>query len=311
MAPRSIQLPNLVALCADFELRSNSRCHAVSSTAERWALASTFLDEEERRTFPGLRPGLLAALCYPTCDAAQLLRLAQFFVLLIHWVDKEDVSEDADAEAAFDPIQQRFLGASLVPWRARFLRHLSAFHSSLERVATDNADGVVPDFESYVTLRRDSCGIKMMFDLIEYAEGLVVPEDVYALPAMQQLRQNAVDIVAWSIDIASYARKQARDDKHNLVAVLMPQKGLAAQGAVNAAAQLVKATAASFLANERTVLRSSSSGATDADIRRFMLGLRDCVAGAVHWLYETERFFGESGEDVRTFGWVFLPPKET
>ncbi|PFH45987.1 hypothetical protein AMATHDRAFT_8405 [Amanita thiersii Skay4041] len=34
--------------------------------------------------------------------------------------------------------------------------------------------------------------------------------------------------------------------------------------------------------------------------------LRDYIAGAVHWFYETELYFGTKGEEVKAFGWVFL-----
>ncbi|KAF4565373.1 hypothetical protein EYR40_002624 [Pleurotus pulmonarius] len=43
------------------------------------------------------------------------------------------------------------------------------------------------------------------------------------------------------------------------------------------------------------------------DVRSYVNGLRDCVVGYIHWLYETEIYFGQLGDEVRATGWTFLP----
>lgn len=34
--------------------------------------------------------------------------------------------------------------------------------------------------------------------------------------------------------------------------------------------------------------------------------MRDCIAGFIHWVYESERYFGKRYEEVAKFGWVFM-----
>lgn len=46
------------------------------------------------------------------------------------------------------------------------------------------------------------------------------------------------------------------------------------------------------------------------DLRLWVAGLRDCIVGTVHWLYETDMFFGDSGMHVREYGWIFLKPSQ-
>lgn len=41
------------------------------------------------------------------------------------------------------------------------------------------------------------------------------------------------------------------------------------------------------------------------EAERYVRALEDCVAGGVHWLYETPLFFGAQGAEIRAFGWVF------
>jgi hypothetical protein len=86
----SYKLPNLVALTRPFELRTNQNCRAVSFASEQWLLEPTdALDASGRealhdaKTGLSQRSGLLAALCYPTCDAPQLRLVTDFLGLLV------------------------------------------------------------------------------------------------------------------------------------------------------------------------------------------------------------------------------------
>ena len=101
-------------------------------------------------------------------------------------------------------------------------------------------------------------------------------------------------------DIASYAQHPRTG---NLVTVVMNERRYTTQGAVHFAGNMVKDTLCNFLENETLV---PVFGDWDEDVRAYIRGLRDCIVGCVHWLYETDRFFGETGEDVRSSGWVFV-----
>ena len=45
------------------------------------------------------------------------------------------------------------------------------------------------------------------------------------------------------------------------------------------------------------------------DLPKFVQILKDCIVGTINWAYETELYFGTKGEEIRTFGWVFLAPR--
>ncbi|CDO76822.1 hypothetical protein BN946_scf185033.g19 [Trametes cinnabarina] len=270
----SIRLPNFPALCnAHFELRSNPHCRHVTLASEKWALSTPlFLDADEEARLPGARLGLLAALCFPTCDASQLLAITKFLIVVLHWVDRPR-SLYADEEM-LDPIWTKYLRPTTRrDWQKRFQRHLAAFRLKRALAAQDAVQGVVPDLESYIDLRRDASGAKMLLDMIVYAEGLNIPQYIYEHPALRRLRQDAADIIAWST------------------------------AAAHCAGNLVKDTIANFLANEASLPCFDD---WDLDVRAYVRGLKDCIAGTINWLYETDRFFGESAEDVRSSGWVFL-----
>lgn len=56
----------------------------------------------------------------------------------------------------------------------------------------------VPDLESYIPFRRDASGCKPCFALIEYANGLDLPDEVFEDPTVCALQEIANDIVSWS-----------------------------------------------------------------------------------------------------------------
>jgi hypothetical protein len=118
---------------------------------------------------------------------------------------------------------------------------------------------------------------------------------------------------------------RCRANAHNLVSLLQHEQGLTVQGALTAAGNTVKRALESASAAERTLCVLAASvpyrvpGALPLapldspdphadDVRLFVRGLRDVMIGAVHWLYETEFYFDNKGDEVRQFGWVFLSP---
>ena len=86
----SIRMPNFPAFCCPhFELRCSPHCHSTLVASEKWALSTPlFLDPDEEAALPGLRFGLLAALCFPTADPGPLLAVAKFLIVLHHWTDR-------------------------------------------------------------------------------------------------------------------------------------------------------------------------------------------------------------------------------
>jgi len=56
----------------------------------------------------------------------------------------------------------------------------------------------IPDLDSYIRFRRDSSGCNPCFTLIEYANGLDLPDEVFEDPIVRTLQETTNDIVSWS-----------------------------------------------------------------------------------------------------------------
>ena len=90
----------------------------------------------------------------------------------------------------------------------------------------------------------------------------------------------------------------------------MKERNYSFGGALSYVGILVKQSAEAFLSTERELAACVDPILKNDDTKRYVHGLRDCIAGTVNWLYETERYLGTKGNEVRSFGWVFVPVLE-
>lgn len=98
------------------------------------------------------------------------------------------------------PHLTRLISLAHKDWDAHFARAVNSFRAAQLQVVINHSKNAVPDLEAYIELRRDASGLKMVFDLIELAEGLELPdEDGEEGEAIRRLKQCAADIIAWSL----------------------------------------------------------------------------------------------------------------
>ena len=75
---------------------------------------------------------------------------------------------------------------------------MDLFFKAVTIQARDRAAGVIPDLEDYVVMRRNTSGCKPSWALIEYANGLDLPDEVMEHQVIQNLDDATNDLVTWS-----------------------------------------------------------------------------------------------------------------
>lgn len=80
----------------------------------------------------------------------------------------------------------------------RFVHTMDLFFKTVTVQARDRAAGITPDLEEYIAIRRDNSGCKPCFALIEYANGLDLPDEVMEHPIVHGLTEAANDLVTWT-----------------------------------------------------------------------------------------------------------------
>jgi len=94
---------------------------------------------------------------------------------------------------------------------------------------------------------------------------------------------------------------------HNIVTVIMNEKGVDLDGALNWLAEYHGQVLSNFQAQYR--LLPSSGPAVDADVNVFVERLAYWIRGFDCWSLETERYFGTKGPEIKKHRVVRLQPK--
>ncbi|KAG6916361.1 hypothetical protein DXG01_007197 [Tephrocybe rancida] len=244
------------------------------------------------------------------------------------------------------PDLQRLVAKANSSWTTRFTQAVHSFHSAQLQIVSGQKHHVIPDLETYLPLRRDLSGLFLLLDLIEVTENLTLPSmNEQMLQKFTRMKHLALDIICCSLDVVSFNIDQVQGNHYNLISVLMTHNHLSLQGAVNLAGSMIKdmfdvfadsqislfspptppqpnQSGAFSLSSSWTWFRSSrfvdpaalsvpnlevgGDLARLGDLPAYIQVLKDCIVGTINWAYETELYFGRKGEEIRTFGWVFL-----
>ncbi|PFH45586.1 hypothetical protein AMATHDRAFT_71495 [Amanita thiersii Skay4041] len=330
-SPTSFTLPDLVSHCT-FPLRVNPSCSPIARASEEWLLAAANHTPKKRAAFMGLKAGELTAACYPDADPQHLRVCDDFMNYLFNlddWLDEFDVEgtvgmERCCVDAMRDPVgyetdkragvmTKSFFGRLVQTagpgCRDRFIYSMELFFCAVAQQAYDRASGVTPDLESYITVRRDTSGCKPCFQLIEYAGGFDLPDEVVDHPLIRSLEEATNDLVTWSNDIFSYNVEQSRNDTHNMIAVVMQQKGYNLQEAVDFVGECCRASIERFEMDRQQL--PSWGPDVDRDVEMYVDGLQNWIVGSLHWSFDSERYFGKVGHQIKKHRTVELLPKRT
>ncbi|KAF8905261.1 isoprenoid synthase domain-containing protein [Gymnopilus junonius] len=330
-SPKKIVLPDLVSHCT-FKLRRSRYRKLITTETKRWLFKDGNLLGKKREAYHGLRCGLLTSMCYPEAGYFQLRVVNDFLTYLFHL---DNLSDDMDNRGTHNTADE-VLNSLYHPhtWRSsarvgkmtrdfykrtiltatpgtqqRFIETFDFFFQSVTQQALDRATGVIPDLESYIALRRDTSGCKPCWALIEFAYNLNIPDEVMDHPTIHNLGEAANDLVTWSNDIFSYNVEQSKGDTHNMIPVVMNQEGVDLQTAVDFVGNMCKQSIDRFSA-ERNQLPSWGPE-IDREVAIYVNGLADWIVGSLHWSFESERYFGKNGRDVKTTRIVELLPRRT
>ncbi|KAH8103083.1 isoprenoid synthase domain-containing protein, partial [Cristinia sonorae] len=328
-SPTKIVIPDLVSHC-DFPLRNNRHRKQASSECKQWLFRGGNLSQRKKDAFHGLKAGLLTAMCYPNAAYPQLRVCCDFMNWLFHLDNlSDDMTDRGTVRTAVDIMNTLYHPKSYRAsyrvgkmtgdyWRRliltaspgaqqRFQETMDFFFQAVTQQAQDRQNGVVPDLESYISLRRDTSGCKPCWALIEYAYNLTLPDEVMEHPIIVALGEATNDLVTWSNDIFSFNVEQSKGDTHNMIVVVMKQYHLDLQSAVDFVGTMCKQAIDRFCQDRKDL--PSWGPEIDAQVKTYVDGLADWIVGSLHWSFESERYFAKLGPEVKTTRVVDLLPK--
>ncbi len=274
-----------------------------------------FRTESQWERYVSADPGMLPAQVMPRAPKGPALQAAANLLFWL-WAFDDLECDEADGEnSAGDLVQQlcslgRITEAPLGKFAANpFAAALTDLRSQLAQVASgvqvarwssamhayflantaaaiQSSHGVVPDLNTYVTLRIHSGAVKPTLMLLDVADGYELPASQMEHPNIWALNEMVCSIVGWDNDLMTYHKEVLRGGAdHNLVTVLQRTYGYSDDDAVSDALVMRDRVLCLFLR-----LRDHVANGADPNLLRYLSGLSSWVRGHLDWGLSTARY---------------------
>jgi hypothetical protein len=254
----------------------------------------------------------IAARTYPAADAELLQLVADILTWFFVSDDQYDERKLGASPQKMDKICDNFvrllrtgnlrlaispLGQALLDIRGRLTRRAGAawlrrFTSSMELYfqgclaeSRNRQNGVTPDFEEYLQIRRASVGTYPCFDLGELAMSQPCPDELVTWPVVAMLRDLATDVVAWINDIVSYQKESSFNDPHNVISVFMNDCGIAHPAAQARTVELINQQLDCFTEHARAARATLGPAGSE-----YVEGLESWIRGVYDWSFTSDRY---------------------
>ncbi|KXJ85141.1 isoprenoid synthase domain-containing protein [Microdochium bolleyi] len=224
--------------------------------------------------------------------------------------------EHASLAFLFQHIWLEFSKTATEYHKYRFKKAHRMYMMGLLRQVTVNtsseANPTALSFDTYMTYRRDTIAVDPCYVLIEWAAGLVIPQEALDHRSVAACKIASVEITCLDNDIVSLQKDLDLDVRHNAIPVLCASTHCTVQQAVNKISDMLdKRYGAVIAALADPQLSSGQWGAgVDHQIHTMLeLYVRQAV-GSLHWSFRSGRYFGDKGEEVRATRLMHVTHKE-
>ncbi|KAG2031494.1 isoprenoid synthase domain-containing protein [Suillus americanus] len=328
--PSQFILPDLTNDC-HYTLRENPHRHAVSRASDKWLSDVAQLVEPEIRGYVDMDTGAFAAVCYPDADPFHLQVCNEFFNLIFvidDWMEygvvdvqethescmrmlRDPINSDTEVLSAkmYKSIFSRFRETAGPRCTERFIHGSDSYFTAVAKQVDDRAKGNMYDLQSYINTRRDLVAMKLCLPFVEFVAGIDLSDEVVSHPVVKAMEEATNDHIAWANDILSYNKEQARGGApwENIVAVLMHDRGLDLQGAIDYADKMCKDAIQRFESNRASL--PSWGEEVDRQMAIYVEGMQNWMVGSLHWHLGCVRFSGEDRLALKQDRIVKLLPK--
>ncbi|KAE9398703.1 terpenoid synthase [Gymnopus androsaceus JB14] len=190
---------------------------------------------------------------------------------------------------------KRYMSSAGPKTAKRFMEHCDRYIECVSREAELREHGEVLDLEAFTPLRRENGGVRLCFALFEYVLGFDLPQEVFDDPTFMEAYWAAVDMIEWANVMAT-----------TFVTVLMTYRNIDIQTAADTVGTYCEELMDRFFDAGKRL--PSWGSEIDADVARYMDAMARWVKGHIDWSFETQRYFGSRGMQVKESRIVYLTP---
>lgn len=233
---------------------------------------------------------MLDDLCDEESLGKQPERLQQVQTEIIDYMrhPRPMTPDDSPVMVGLSDVWDRMRTKATPDWVERFIATFEDYARGCIWEAHNRVTNTTPSVIEYTEMRRKTSALYIFFDLIELADGVRLPLEILEHEHVQNLKLMANDGVAWFNDIVSLEKEIKAGDIHNLVLVMQHERDLDLQESVDSASGLFNALIEAYMELEADT--PSFGTEIDAELQRYLAGLRYWVRGNIDWSYETGRY---------------------
>jgi 5-epi-alpha-selinene synthase len=215
------------------------------------------------------------------------LKLSTYLSNVLAGFRGERSSKPDTIARAFEDLRSRLTQLQDRPLLERFALELEALFSGYVWEELNRRHALLPQYDSYRTMRAVTIGLRPQFLLAE----LLLPEAdalrVRQHPVVQELELLTCHAVGWANDVFTYEKEIEAGEAHNLVVVLMDSEALPVYEAVSRARALHDREVRSFLAAHATLRAlERDNPSLDAHVSH----LQHWMRGHLEWAARTGRY---------------------
>ncbi|KUI60988.1 Delta(6)-protoilludene synthase [Cytospora mali] len=186
-------------------------------------------------------------------------------------------------------------------FQKRLIDAMEEYLHGTAQQAEDRHRSYIRDIEGYFQIRRKTVGVFPSFNMLEM--DMNIPDEVRGNPVIQEIETLGVDLC-----IIANAKQASGDDQHNIITIVMREKAMDVQQAIDWTAQVHAGMTERF--NQLFLQIPRWGGPLDWEVQTFMDGVAHLVGANTQWSYETQRYLGKHGLEVQATRMLRLAPKK-
>ncbi|KAF5374219.1 hypothetical protein D9758_004664 [Tetrapyrgos nigripes] len=314
--PSQFHLSDLTAITGSVcELKRNPHIRGANRASEAKFKRIGAYEGRKLQRFLSHRFDLFAELSFPDADQEHLETCIDFFFWAFSFDDLSDEGElqskpeehEVGVKLCMSILYDRVPKKTEFPY-ARMLEdlwrrlHKTATRGTCDRFAKTAVEwfegqlqqglnrklGRMPTIEEFIPMRRATIGCGMVEAMIEYSLDIDLPDYIFEHPIIRAMSDATNDLMTWPNDICSFNKEQADGDYQNLVFVVMEEKDLDLQDAIDYVIQMLNDRVDDYRALKKSL--PSFGPCVDAELARYLRALEHFVQGTVVWYYSPRYF---------------------
>lgn len=176
-------------------------------------------------------------------------------------------------------------------WKTRFIQDVENYCNATLWESENRFDNIIPSLGEYFKQRPQTSGTLIMFDFIELAKNISIPQEIFNSSYFSSVRLIAANLVNWENDIQSAEKEIIRDeDVHNVIAILHHQFDISYPEAFDRAVELYNHGVKKFEEYKNNI--PQDLGIHRPAIKKYIEGLTEWISAHHFWAAESTRYHG-------------------